>query len=132
MNTVFNFDFFVIGYIYVAIAYVAIVFALDIYNSLSCISLSPQIDDSFYTQVKDLMNPSNDYSIDVKDCLEDVTANFIAESTEHYQLPSDLFESVLFQAMNDLIDEFAQEPDRFVKNRHLKQIDSIAQAYLNS
>lgn len=132
MNATLDFDFFVIGYFYAAIAYVVLVFAVGLYDSLSCFSLSPKVDGSFYSQVKDLMNPANDYNIDVSECLEDITANYIADSTEHYQLPSDLFENVLFEALNDLIDEFAQAPDRFLKTHHTQQIDRIAQTYLNS
>jgi len=132
MNTSLDFDFFVIGYLYAAITYVALVFAMGLYHSLPC-SFSPHsINDDFYSQVKDLMNPENDYSINVSDCLEDITANYIADSVEHYQLPSDLFENVLFEAMNDLIDDFAQDPDRFLKNHHTQQIESIAHTYLNS
>lgn len=132
MNASLSFDFFVIGYMYAAIAYISLVFALDIYNSLSCFSLSRQVEDSFYSQVKDLMNLSNDYSIDVSECLEDITANYIANSTEHYQLPADIFKNTVFEALNDLVDDFAQDPDRFLNNRHTEQIDSIAHAYLNS
>ena len=108
------------------------VIAVDLYQSLSCLSLSSTTDNEFYSQVKELMNPANDYSIDVSECLEDITANFIADSTEHYQLPSDIFKNAIFEALNDLVDDFAQEPNRFVKTRHTQKIDSIAQAYLNS
>jgi|GEM_PF-1894252 len=132
MNASLDFNFFVIGYMYAAITYVAVVFTISLYHSLTCFSSPNSTDNDFYSQVKDLMNPENDYSIDVNDCLEDITANYIADSTEHYQLPSSLFEKVVFQAMNDLIDDFAQEPDRFLKNRHAQQIESIAHTYLNS
>ena len=64
MNASFDFDFFVLGYLYGAIAYIVLLFVLGLYDSLSCFSLSPKVDDSFYSQVKDLMNPPNDYSID--------------------------------------------------------------------
>ena len=132
MNTVLDFDFLVIGYLYAAIIYVVLVITVDLYQSLSCLSLSSTTNNEFYSQVKELMNPANDYSIDVSECLEDITANFIADSTEHYQLPSDIFKNAIFEALNDLVDDFAQEPNRFVKTRHTQKIDSIAQAYLNS
>jgi len=132
MYTSLDFDFLVIGYMYAAITYIVLLVAVDLYNSLSCFTLSPKINDDFYSQVKDLMNPSNDYNIDVNDCLGDITANYITDSTEHYQLPSDIFENVVFEAMNDLVDDFAQDPDRFLKTCHTQQIDRIAQTYLNS
>ena len=43
--------------------------------------------------------------IDLTDSLPDITANIIHDS-EHYQLPSDIFEDLVFQALNDLIDDF--------------------------
>ena len=64
MNTSLEFDFFVIGYLYAAIAYVVFVFVAGLYDHLSCFSSSHKINDDFYSQVKDLMNPANDYSID--------------------------------------------------------------------
>lgn len=128
MDTSLSFDFFVIGYMYSAIAYVFLVLCISSYQALSL----PDTNDEFYSQVKDLLNPSSPYSIDVSECIGDITSNHIANSTEHYQLPAHIFENAVFEALNDLVDDFAQDPDRFLNNRHTQQIDSIAQDYLNS
>lgn len=67
--------------------------------------------------------------IDLSECLTDITANIIHDS-EHYQLPSNIFEKAVLEAINDLIDDFADCPDRYLKPKHLKQIDKIAADYL--
>ena len=69
--------------------------------------------------------------IDLNDSIPDITANYIHDS-EHFQLPSDIFESLIFQAINDLIDEFAQHPEQYLKSHHQTAIDCIAHQYLNS
>ena len=42
--------------------------------------------------------------IDLTDSLADLTANIIYDS-EHYLLPSDIFEDAILGAINDLIDD---------------------------
>ena len=69
--------------------------------------------------------------IDLTDSITDITANLIHDS-EHHQLPSDIFEKLVFQALNDLIDEFAQNPARYLKPHHQSEIDRIAEQYLES
>ena len=51
--------------------------------------------------------------IDLTDSIPDITANLIDDS-QHYQLPSELFEDAVFQALNDLIDDFANDPDKYL------------------
>ena len=69
--------------------------------------------------------------INVTESFPDITANLIVDS-EHYLLPSDLFEGVLFEALNDLIDKFARNPHQYLEPRHHQKIDHIAQEYLDS
>lgn len=54
---------------------------------------------------------TNPRIIDVSDNLPDITANVVHDS-EHHQLPSDIFEDVIFDALNDLVDDFAANPDK--------------------
>jgi hypothetical protein len=70
--------------------------------------------------------------IDLSECLPDITANIIHHSAEHYLLPSDIFEDVILQAVNDLIDDFALNPAQYLKPHHQQQLDHIANEYLNS
>lgn len=69
--------------------------------------------------------------IDVTDSIPDITANIIHDS-EHYQLPSDIFEDLVFQALNDLIDDFALNPDKYLKPHHYQKLDHLAHHYLHS
>ncbi|NJO99010.1 MAG: hypothetical protein HC764_25945 [Pleurocapsa sp. CRU_1_2] len=71
-------------------------------------------------------------TIDLSDAIPDITANIILDSAEHYQLPSDIFEDVILQAVNDVIDDFAQNPDHYLKPHHYSAINCIADEYLNS
>jgi hypothetical protein len=70
--------------------------------------------------------------IDVTDCIPDITANLISASPEHSNLPPKQFESLVFQALNDLVDDFALNTDKYIKPQHETVIDSIAHQYLNS
>ncbi len=45
--------------------------------------------------------------IDLTDSLADITDNIIQDS-EHYLLPSDIFEKAILEAINDLIDDFSR------------------------
>ena len=67
--------------------------------------------------------------IDLTDSLPDLTANIIKDS-EHHQLPSSLFEDTILEAINDLIDNFAINPDKYLEAKHKQQIDNIAAEYL--
>lgn len=70
-------------------------------------------------------------TIDLTECLPDITANTIHNS-EHSLLPSDIFEPLILQAINDLIDDFALDPHNYLKPHHQEEIDRIAHHYLNS
>ena len=70
--------------------------------------------------------------IDLTDSLPDIAANLIYDNPELNQLPSDIFEDAVFEALNDLIDEFAQNPDKYLKPHHETQLNQIASEYLES
>ncbi len=72
-----------------------------------------------------LSTTKTNYKLDLSDSVPDITANLIHDSRFN-QLPSDIFESVIFQALNELIDDFALHPDKYLKPKHYSQIDAIA------
>jgi hypothetical protein len=78
------------------------------------------------------LDQSTVHIINLTDCIPDITANIIHKSSEHYLLPSDIFEDVTVQAINDLIDDFALNPDKYLKPHHHSEINRIADEYLNS
>ena len=69
--------------------------------------------------------------IDVTECIPDITDNYIIES-EYSEIPADIFENLVFQALNDLIDDFANNTDKYLKPDHKTEIEQIAHDYLNS
>lgn len=70
-------------------------------------------------------------TIDLSDSLPDMTANIIHDS-EHYLLPSNIFEDAIFATINELVDDFALNPDKYLKSHHQQQLDHIAEQYLHS
>jgi hypothetical protein len=69
------------------------------------------------------------YKIDITSSIPDITANIIHDSRFN-QLPSDIFEPPIFRALNDLIDDFALLPEKYIQASHHSQIESIAIDYL--
>lgn len=65
------------------------------------------------------------YVIDLTEAIRDITTNVIHDSRFN-QLPSDIFEPVIFQAFNDLADDFALNPEKYLQPKHRFQIDAIA------
>lgn len=70
------------------------------------------------------------YVIDLSDCIEDITDNVI-HGSEHYDLPSDIFQPVIVQALNDLLDDFANNTEKYIQPCHETEIDCLAQEYKN-
>jgi hypothetical protein len=71
-------------------------------------------------------------TIDLTECLPDITSNIISASPEHYLLPSDIFEDIVFTAINELIDDFSLDPDKYLKPHHQAKIDRVAHDYIHS
>ena len=46
------------------------------------------------------------YTISLKDCLEDIAENFIYAESEYSQVPSFVLVPIMFEAINEWIDEF--------------------------
>lgn len=69
--------------------------------------------------------------VDLTDSVPDIAANLIYGSQYHH-LPSDIFEALIVQLINDLIDDLASDPQKYLEPHHETQIDLIAQDYLNS
>ena len=72
-----------------------------------------------------------EFIINLSDAIADITENIIRDS-EYWSLPANIFQDAVKRAINDLVDDFAIEPDKYLKSEHLKQIDEIAQEYLHS
>ena len=136
------FDFFSDCLVFAILLSIAFLFILHLLISLTNLinNRACQYEDRdsiSYSQIKDLMqsdltSSENDFIINAGEFLDDVTANYIFDSPDYYNLPSDIFERTLFDALNGLIDDFATNTHRYIKPQHLDEIDRIAIEYLYS
>ena len=149
-STITAFDFFSDCLVFAILLSIAFLFILHLLISLTDLINAPrsgslrdrdrQYEDRgsvSYSQIKDLMqsdltSSENDFIIDASEFLDDVTTNYIFDSPDYHNLPSDIFEGTLFDALNDLIDDFAMNTHRYIKPQHLDEIDRIAIEYLYS
>lgn len=69
--------------------------------------------------------------IDLTDAVPDIAANLIYGG-QYHQLPSDIFEQLIIELINDLVDDLASDPQKYLKPQHQTQIERITQDYLNS
>ncbi len=77
------------------------------------------------------MTPKTDhYTISLSDCLEDIAENFIYAESEYRQIPSFVLVPLMFEAVNDLIDEFSDNPEKYISDRLREKIDETVSEYL--
>ena len=70
------------------------------------------------------------YTISLKDCLEDIAENFIYAESEYSQVPSFVLVPIMFEAINEWIDEFSTNPEQYISVRLRKKIDEAVSEYL--
>jgi hypothetical protein len=73
---------------------------------------------------------TNQYTISLSDCLEDIASNFIYAESEYSQVPSGVLVPIMFEAVNDLIDEFSSNPEKYISDRLREKIDETVSEYL--
>ena len=72
----------------------------------------------------------NQYTISLSDCLEDIAENFIYAESEYSQVPPFVLVPIMFEAVNDLIDEFSSNPEKYISNTLRQKIDETVNEYL--
>lgn len=72
----------------------------------------------------------NQYTISLSDCLEDIAENFIYAESEYSQVPPFVLVPIMFEAVNDLIDEFSTNPEKYISDRLKEKIDETVSEYL--
>jgi hypothetical protein len=70
------------------------------------------------------------YTISLSDCLEDIAENFIYAESEYSQVPSFVLVPLMYEAINDLIDEFSTNPEKYISDRLRQKIDEAVSEYL--
>ncbi len=73
---------------------------------------------------------ANSYTISLDDCLEDIAENFIYAESEYSHVPAFVLIPLMFEAVNDLIDEFSTSPEKYVSNALRQKIDEAVSEYL--
>ncbi len=73
---------------------------------------------------------SNQYTISLSDCLEDIASNFIYAESEYSDVPPFVLIPIMFEAINDLIDEFSNDPEKYISDRLREKIDEVVAEYL--
>ncbi|MEY4518559.1 MAG: hypothetical protein RLZZ499_1158 [Cyanobacteriota bacterium] len=72
----------------------------------------------------------NQYTISLSDCLEDIAENFIYAESEYSHVPSFVLVPIMFEAVNDLIDEFSSSPKKYISDRLREKLDEVVSEYL--
>jgi hypothetical protein len=72
----------------------------------------------------------NQYTISLSDCLEDIAENFIYAESEYSHVPSFVLVPIMFEAVNDLIDEFSSSPEKYISDRLREKLDETVSEYL--
>jgi hypothetical protein len=73
---------------------------------------------------------NHQYTISLSDCLEDIAENFIYAESEYSHVPSFVLVPLMFEAVNDLIDEFSSSPEKYISDRLREKIDEAVSEYL--
>lgn len=73
---------------------------------------------------------SAQYTISLEDCLEDIAENFIYAESEYSQVPSFVLVPFMFEAINEWIEQFSTNPEKYVSDRLRERIDEAVSEYL--
>lgn len=70
------------------------------------------------------------YTISLSNCLEDIAENFIYAESEYNQVPSFVLVPIMFEAIENLIEEFSTHPENYISDRLKAKIDEAVSEYL--
>ena len=70
------------------------------------------------------------YTISLSDCLEDIAENFIYAESEYSQIPSFVLVPFMFEAINEWIEKFSTNPEKYISDRLREKIDEAVKEYL--
>ena len=73
---------------------------------------------------------TNQYTISLSDCLEDIAENFIYAESEYSDVPPFVLIPLMFEAINEWIEEFSTNPEKYIGDRLRKKIDEAVSEYL--
>ena len=70
------------------------------------------------------------YTISLDDCLEDIAENFIYAESEYSHVPSFVLVPLMFEAINELIEEFSTNPEKYINHSLRQKLDETVNEYL--
>ncbi len=73
---------------------------------------------------------TDQYTISLEDCLEDIAENFIYAESEYSDVPPFVLIPLMFEAVNDLIDEFSNSPEKYINHSLRQKLDETVNEYL--
>ncbi len=75
-------------------------------------------------------NLENKYTICLDECLLSIAENFIYAESDYSHVPSFVLVPLMFEAVNDLIEEFSDSPEKYISERLREKIDEAVASYL--
>ena len=69
------------------------------------------------------------FNIDLDFCIADIAENFVYVKEEYQELPSSVVQAFMFEAVNEWLDEFSSDPEKYLSDRLLKKINEAAAEY---
>lgn len=69
------------------------------------------------------------FNIDLDFCIADMADNFVFDNREYEELPASMVQSFMFEAINELIDDFSSEPQKYVSDRLSERMEETLAEY---
>ena len=69
------------------------------------------------------------FNLDLDFCIADIADNFVYEKEEYQELPASIVQSVMFEAINEWLDKFANEPEQHISDRLTQKLNRLAAEY---
>ena len=69
------------------------------------------------------------YSINLDNCMDDMAENYIYQSEDYQNIPLEKIKEILLKGIDDLIDDFADNPNKYLKQNLSNQLIKLAAEY---
>ena len=75
---------------------------------------------------------ASSYNIDLDFCIDDIAENYIYQEEEYQQIPIKEIKEILFEGINDLIDDFAENPNKYLNHELSQRLIKLAAEHQES
>lgn len=66
------------------------------------------------------------YIIDFSDCIEDSAQNLVYSESEYNNIPDSELMPIIYEAVNELIEEFSTNPEKHISDRLRGELEKLA------